>query len=567
MVTSDTLHEGDLILEGGVTLLVKNCVYNVTGSTILRDNSQLLMTNATLHTGGLELFDLSQLRAVSSRLGGGIEANDYSSVVVVNSTLSPSSNPYEIELNQASSLKLLNSTPLNVLITGNHNSDIEISASGPDISVRTGDEQCQVEVANSGINEMHVSGWSEAEAVNTVFRRVTLTHAGAFNAVSCAFLDSFSSLDHRSRAHLSDCWVSNLIDGLKYEDVEASLRGDDIFREGHTRVVGLENSTVFETRYVLYLLGEAGVYRLENLTHRVVGVVVDSSDTTAGSIDNGGLTFYTRGAAILRVADSRFSGIVSESASLIEVADCTLGGIDFTGEIVGYLGVMNSTLVSETGPALRGGWLTSASLNASVIRSASPSIPDIHVEFMNSVDVEGIHGVSVAGRMAATLSVYDSDVRLHGVAVEHLHNDRGTSNVEFLDGASCSRLTTLPAELVVEGLTVQPARAAPGEGVSVSATVRNAGELGGSGTFALTLDGEEVGETEIILEGLSSRRVSFSLYPEGVGEHVVGFGDEEIVFTISGKNTPDGAISVYALGFAALAIAGAIVIFFAKRKA
>jgi len=567
MVTSDTLHEGDLILEGGVTLLVKNCVYNVTGSTILWDNSRLLITNATIRTVLFEMFDLSQLKAVSSELGGGVKAHDYSSIAIVSSTFSPSTVPREIELNQASSLELLNSTSPNILIIGNHNSDIDISASGPGISIRTGADQCHVEVADSAIDELHISGWSEVGAVRTVFKYVTLTHGGTFNAESCAILNSFSSLDYRSHAQLSNSWISTLIDGLKYEDMEANLSGDDIFREGHSTVVWLENSTVFETRYVLYLLGEAGVYRLDNLTRRVMGVYLDSSNVTAASIDNGGLVFYTRGAAVLRVTDSRFGGIISESASQLGVDGCTLGEIDFTGEIVGRLELVNSTLVSEAGPALRGGWLTSASLNTSVIRSASPSIPDIYVEYMNSVVLEDVRGVSIAGRMTVELRVYDSDVRLSGIAVEHLHNERGASSVAFVDGASCSRLTTLPAELVVEGLTVQPARAAPGEGVSVSATVRNAGEVGGSGTFALTLDGEEVGETEIILEGLSLRRVSFSLSPEGVGEHVVGFGDEEIVFTISGKNTPDGAISVYALGFAALAIAGAIVIFFAKRKA
>ena len=68
MVISDTLHEGDLILEGGVTLTVKNCVYNVTDSTILRDNSRLLITNATIRTVLFEIFDLSQLKAVSSEL-------------------------------------------------------------------------------------------------------------------------------------------------------------------------------------------------------------------------------------------------------------------------------------------------------------------------------------------------------------------------------------------------------------------------------------------------------------------------------------------------------------------
>jgi uncharacterized membrane protein len=114
---------------------------------------------------------------------------------------------------------------------------------------------------------------------------------------------------------------------------------------------------------------------------------------------------------------------------------------------------------------------------------------------------------------------------------------------------------TSPAEFILSGLTISPTEVSEGEEVTVSVTVTNIGEMNGTHTLEIEIDGEKLEgpPIETVLEGGASTTVTITVTEEP-GYHIVkvdGFTDG---FTVTAS--PGFALSsVYIAGMLILIIA------------
>ncbi|MFC6717738.1 hypothetical protein ACFQGT_08865 [Natrialbaceae archaeon GCM10025810] len=94
---------------------------------------------------------------------------------------------------------------------------------------------------------------------------------------------------------------------------------------------------------------------------------------------------------------------------------------------------------------------------------------------------------------------------------------------------------------VVDGSLTAPDSAQPGEEVTVSATVENAGDLEDQAAVEYAIDGQVVDETTVALEGGESTEVSFTAaLPEGDSTHEISTGDDSESVTIQAVEPADG---------------------------
>jgi hypothetical protein len=80
---------------------------------------------------------------------------------------------------------------------------------------------------------------------------------------------------------------------------------------------------------------------------------------------------------------------------------------------------------------------------------------------------------------------------------------------------------TRPASFVITNLSITPSEVYVGESVSISALIRNVGDLSGSYEISLKIDDRVVQTKQVTLIGGDSERVSFSVITDIAGEHVV----------------------------------------------
>ncbi|MHA1370959.1 MAG: CARDB domain-containing protein [Promethearchaeota archaeon] len=113
----------------------------------------------------------------------------------------------------------------------------------------------------------------------------------------------------------------------------------------------------------------------------------------------------------------------------------------------------------------------------------------------------------------------------------------GTYNVE-VDGltgsfeAKAVIVPPKPAEFEISNLVVSPSEVVEGEPVTVTVNIENTGEMEGSHTVTLKLDGVETETKEVTLEGGSSTTTLFTL-TEAAGEYTVTVDGLTASFTVT----------------------------------
>ncbi len=89
-----------------------------------------------------------------------------------------------------------------------------------------------------------------------------------------------------------------------------------------------------------------------------------------------------------------------------------------------------------------------------------------------------------------------------------------------------------PASFEVSGMTVTPDEIQPHESVTVSLTLTNTGDLTGSYTVILEINGAAVQDKVVTLKGSENRVVSFTVTQETDGEYTVSVGSLTDSFTV-----------------------------------
>ena len=563
LITENTVHEGDLTLDGNATLKIVGCFFSVTGTTVLRDQAKLVLLNATLDTNGLTLYDFSGLKVDSSIYSWGIKAYGYSTISVTNSSFLSTYRGQLIELSGAASLSMYNSTSENMLIRLLEMADATVYGSGPAISIQTGVDASTVSIVNSMIPFLGVYGNSVVEAVNSSLGEVVVAHSGALTADGCLITGSLGYFDYHATVRLSNSFVASLIDGLIYRDEEVSLIGEDIILSNYTMGVENINSTVIDKKYVLYLLGEKGRYRLVDLTPKVVKVLVEASEVTAESINLDDLVFFVGGNGVLIVEDSNFDRILAMTTLVIDIKNCRLGRIDFTNDIITVLWIVNSTIVSDEGSAVSGGWSTDVLIESSNIYSPEGS-PEISIDYLNALVFRNVSDVVLTGMMGVSAMVYDSKVNFSKIVIDRVYNDLNSSEIRFIDGAMYDTYLSRPSRFVFHGLEITPKRVEPGGVVDIQAMVENEGDLSGTEYVELMLDGDVVDGYEVTLEGGKSKELSFQLTSEDMGKHVVELGGVSGYLFVVDPNSLGEILRRHGLWFALIILI--IVIFLFTKK-
>ena len=95
-----------------------------------------------------------------------------------------------------------------------------------------------------------------------------------------------------------------------------------------------------------------------------------------------------------------------------------------------------------------------------------------------------------------------------------------------------------PASFTYTGLTVSPADVAPGTEATVSVTVKNTGELSGTYSAELKLDGTTKETKTGILAGGASATVTFKVSSQAEGTHAVQVGTQTGSFKVTKPVTP-----------------------------
>jgi hypothetical protein len=92
---------------------------------------------------------------------------------------------------------------------------------------------------------------------------------------------------------------------------------------------------------------------------------------------------------------------------------------------------------------------------------------------------------------------------------------------------------TSPATFITTALTVSPATASVGETVTISLLVTNTGNLRGSHTINLVINGESVSTKEVTLASGASETVNFSMSGDTAGEYRLAVGGQYGSFIVS----------------------------------
>ncbi|GAB3669186.1 DUF7282 domain-containing protein [Halopiger thermotolerans] len=97
-----------------------------------------------------------------------------------------------------------------------------------------------------------------------------------------------------------------------------------------------------------------------------------------------------------------------------------------------------------------------------------------------------------------------------------------------------------PAEFAVTDVSTDATDPAPGDPVTVTATITNVGDLEGTQTVTYSVDGQPAGETTVTLAGGESAAVSFeTTVPEGESTHTFETEDDAASVTIEAAAAPD----------------------------
>jgi len=106
--------------------------------------------------------------------------------------------------------------------------------------------------------------------------------------------------------------------------------------------------------------------------------------------------------------------------------------------------------------------------------------------------------------------------------------------------AACSQPSTTedleqpvqPAEFSVGPVTLAPSTAMVGDVVTVAATVTNTGDVSGTYTAALSIDGQEADKKDITIEPGGSQQVSFQLTKTTAGSYNLAIGSSSTTLTV-----------------------------------
>jgi len=167
----------------------------------------------------------------------------------------------------------------------------------------------------------------------------------------------------------------------------------------------------------------------------------------------------------------------------------------------------------------------------------------ISVTVTNSGEVEGTYTVilDINGAKEAEKSITLAGGKSGQVNFDTSRSTAGTYTVTIgtLSGSFVVKEgAPEPATFTFSNLAVHPAEVTPGEDVNVTVTVTNSGEVEGTYTVILNINGTKEAEKSIALDGGKSGQVSFTVSRSTTGTYTVAVGDLSATFTVGEAVVP-----------------------------
>jgi hypothetical protein len=135
-----------------------------------------------------------------------------------------------------------------------------------------------------------------------------------------------------------------------------------------------------------------------------------------------------------------------------------------------------------------------------------------------------------------------------------------------VEAATGSFKVGTPATFAFSGLGVAPASPKPGDDVTVTVTVKNAGDLSGSYSAELKLDGASKETKTGTLDGGASATVTYTISGAAAGTHSLAIGTLTGGFTVSTAPPPATDYTWWIAGGALVVVAALAVYFVLLRK-
>ena len=185
-------------------------------------------------------------------------------------------------------------------------------------------------------------------------------------------------------------------------------------------------------------------------------------------------------------------------------------------------------------------------LSGSVVACGQPAPPEFEVASLEIAppEVAAAETVSITARVenvGGTTGTYTVTLTIDGVKIQTkvvkvaarsvetvafavVRDEPGIYHVEVNELSGTLRVVK-PAEFTVSNLLIDPPIAEIGEAVTVTADVTNAGEVEGSYSAALLIDGRQVETKELVVAPGATETVSFAFTEEATGSYSVEVGE------------------------------------------
>jgi len=233
-------------------------------------------------------------------------------------------------------------------------------------------------------------------------------------------------------------------------------------------------------------------------------------------------------AGISNVGGSRgvYTASLTVDGRMLDVRDITVAPgatkkVSFTcyletlGEHTIQLGGLTTTVTTSTPKTAK---FEVSSLAVTPSEVVSGEIVKVSADVTNIEEVEGTHEVvlTIDNKTVDTEEVSVAGGQTEKVSFYYITESPGLRHVE-LNGLNEILTVLKPAQFEVKSLSIEPGVVLPGKEAIVSANISNVGEVKGTYTAMLRVNGVEVGTREITLTAATQETVNFSLVQNTAG--------------------------------------------------
>ena len=188
---------------------------------------------------------------------------------------------------------------------------------------------------------------------------------------------------------------------------------------------------------------------------------------------------------------------------------------EVTGDHTIQLGGLTTTVTTST---LKTAKFEVSSLAVTPSEVVAGEIVKVSADVTNIEDIEGTHKVvlTIDNKTVDAEEVSVAGGETEKVSFYYITESPGLRNVE-LNGLTETLTVLKPAQFEVKSLSIEPGVVLPGQEAIVSANISNVGEVKGTYTAMLRVNGVKVGTREITLTAATPETVNFSLVQNTAG--------------------------------------------------